>query len=263
MPPETPDDGPSIDGTRLSRARYLQAWDADLEALAAASSDLQRDVPSCPGWLVRDLVEHVIGVYRHKIVALETGSAPPPRDDPWGALDPDDDPVVVLRATYAELRALLLARPDSAGAWTWWPPEQTVGFWVRRMAQETAVHRWDAQAAAHGVDGAEPIDDDVATDGVDELLGWLRWEWPAEAAQDGADGQRVQVSTSVHDWVVTLHPTQARVDPGTADDVVAMLAAAPSDLVLHLWGRPAEGVATTGDLEALRLLRERLAASTD
>lgn len=261
MPHETPDDQPSIDGTRLTRDRYLQAWDADLDALAEAAGDLAREVPSCPGWTVRDLVEHVVGVYRHKIVALETDAAPPQRDDAWGALAADDDPVAVLRSTYADLRALLVARPDPDTTWSWWPADQTVGFWVRRMAQETAVHRWDAEAAAYGVDGAGAVDDDLATDGVDELLGWLAWEWPE--AQQGAAGQRVQVSTPDHDWVVTLDPTQARVAGGTADDVVAMLAAAPSDLVLHLWGRPAEGIATTGDLDALRLLTERLAATTD
>ncbi len=36
------------------------------------------------------------------------------------------------------------------------PREQTVGFWIRRMAQETAVHRWDAESAVSGVDGATP-----------------------------------------------------------------------------------------------------------
>jgi hypothetical protein len=54
MPHETPDDQPSIDGTRLTRDRYLQAWDADLDALAEAAGDLAREVPSCPGWTVRD-----------------------------------------------------------------------------------------------------------------------------------------------------------------------------------------------------------------
>lgn len=258
-----PADPADPSSTRLARERYLEAMDADVEALAACSTDLGLPVPSCPGWTVRDLVGHVVGVYRHKIVALRTDQAPPERDEPWSGLGPDDDPVSALRSAYSELRELLVARPDSAVTWSWWPPEQTVGFWVRRMAQETSVHRWDADAAVHGATGAEPIDDDLATDGVDELLGWLAWEWPPDMAQEGAAGQRVQVSTADHDWVVTLDPTQASIEHGTADDVVAMLAGAPGELVLELWGRPAEGIATTGDLEALRLLRERLAASTD
>ena len=34
---------------------------------AAASGSLSIEVPSCPGWTVRDLVSHVAEVYEHKI----------------------------------------------------------------------------------------------------------------------------------------------------------------------------------------------------
>ncbi len=41
------------------------------------------------------------------------------------------------------------------------------------------------------------------------------------------------------------------------------VAGEPSDLLLHLWGRPGEhGIATMGDPVALALLRERLAMAT-
>jgi hypothetical protein len=187
MPHETPDDQPSIDGTRLTRDRYLQAWDADLDALAEAAGDLAREVPSCPGWTVRDLVEHVVGVYRHKIVALETDAAPPQRDDAWGALAADDDPVAVLRSTYADLRALLVARPDpdtdlvvvagradsgllgaADGAGDRGAPLGRRGRGVRRRTVRA------------------PVDDDLATDGVDELLGWLA----RGSGRRGATGRR-------------------------------------------------------------------------
>ena len=78
---------PSIDGTRLPDERYLELLDADLAALLAASGDLAADVPGCPGWTVRDLLSHVIGVYRHKIVALDTDAQPAPRESgDWGDL---------------------------------------------------------------------------------------------------------------------------------------------------------------------------------
>jgi hypothetical protein len=47
-------------------------------------------------------------------------------------------------------------------------PDQTVGFWIRRMAQETVVHRVDAELAAEVAPGAIP--DDIALDGIDEFL---------------------------------------------------------------------------------------------
>jgi uncharacterized protein (TIGR03083 family) len=252
-------DQPSIDGTRLPDDRYLEVLDDDVEAILAASQDLAVAVPGCPGWDVRDLLSHVIGVYRHKVVALDLGEQPPQRDfGDWGELADDEDPRDVLRIEYAALRERLTARDPLTPTWAWWPTEQTLGFWIRRMAHETAVHRWDAESALHGLDGAAPIPDDVATDGVDELLGWLRWEWGDER-QDDADGQTVLVSTADHSWSLTFEPATVTVTGGGTDGA-AFVAGSPSGLLLHGWGRPGDhGVATLGDTTALRLLRERLA----
>jgi hypothetical protein len=129
------------------------------------------------------------------------------------------------------------------------------------MAQETAVHRWDAESAVAGVDGASPIPDDLATDGVDELLGWLRWEWDDDP-QPEAGGQTVLVSTADHAWTVVLRPTRVTVTGGGTDGG-AFVAGGPSGLLLDVWGRPGDhGVATMGDPIALRLMRERLSAAT-
>jgi uncharacterized protein (TIGR03083 family) len=251
---------PSIDGTRLSPEAYLAHLDADVTALVAAASDLSADVPGCPGWSVADLLSHVVGVYRHKIVALDTDAQPERQgDDDWGVVAPGEDPREVLRQVYAALRERLTARDASASTYAWWPPEQTVGFWQRRMAQETAVHRWDADSAVDGPDSAQPIPDDLAVDGVDELLGWLTWPWDEEP-QPTATGQSVLVSTDDHAWTVTLHPTRVVVVAGGSDTAVALVAGEPSGLLLHLWGRPGEhGIATGGDAAVLELLRERLA----
>lgn len=261
----TDDLGPSIDGTRLTAQRYLDLWAADVTALAeAAAENLSAAVPGCPEWTVEDLVSHVIGVYRHKTAALEAGRAP---DDPetggWGTLQPGEDPIAALQSAYAELRQRLVTRAITDPAWTWWPGEQTVGFWVRRMAQETAVHRWDAQSAVHGSDGAAPIPDDLADDGIDEVLGWLRWEWPDDLALPGAGGQRIAVSSSAHSWTVTVDPTCFAVEAGAPEEpLAAAIVADPSSLLLDLWGRPAGRVAVTGDLEAIGLMRARLRDAT-
>ena len=254
----TPADArPSIDGTGLTTEHYLELLDADLEALLAASADLSADVPGCPGWTVGDLLSHVIGVYRHKSAALSIDAEPERREPGWGELAAGDDPREVLAREYAELRRHLTARDAGVATWSWWPAEQTVGFWVRRMAQETAVHRWDAESAAYGVDAAGEIDADLAADGVDELLGWLRWDW-AEVPQPEARGQRVLVSTGEHSWTLQLDVTAVGVEGGPGE-AVALLAGEPSAVLLDLWGRPGQDVATGGDTEAVRLLRQRLA----
>jgi hypothetical protein len=119
------------------------------------------------------------------------------------------------------------------------------------------VHRWDAETAAHGVAGAGVIDPELADDGIDELLGWLRWGWDDEP-QDDASGQRVLVSTGEHSWTVQLDRTVVGVTGG-AGEAEALVAGEPTAMLLDLWGRPGQDVATGGSTDALRLLRERLA----
>ena len=252
--------------TRLEPAAYVAHLRTDLAALLAASRDLAAEVPGCPGWTVRDLLGHVLGVYRHKLAALrgdvDTDGPGTPADG-WGAVGPGEDVAALLAATGEELAAELGSRDAGAAAWTWWPPEQTVGFWQRRMAHETSVHRWDAQSAAHGPDGADDVDDALATDGVDELLGWLEWPWD-DLPQEDARGHKVLVSTGEHSWLVALDRTAVTVVAvDEVEDADALVAGPPSDLLLHLWDRPiSQGVVSHGDETALRLVRERLRMAT-
>jgi uncharacterized protein (TIGR03083 family) len=257
--------GPSLDGTRLAPDRYFALWAQDFDAFgSAAATDLSIEVPSCPGWTMRDLVSHLVGVYRHKSATLESGKAPGDRESGgWGDLDPDRDPIDELRQAYDDMRGRLSGLSPDAPAATFWPPEQTAGFWMRRMAQETAVHRWDADAAAHGEAKAQPIDEDLALDGVDELLGWLAWEWDDRDALAGAHGQTVVVSSGTHAWTVRLHPTAIVVEGGvTTDDPDAWITGDASDVLLDLWGRTASGVTIAGDADVVSMMRARLDAST-
>lgn len=241
----------------MDYATYVEHVRADGRRLAeAAGGRLGADVPSCPGWSVRDLVRHVAEVYEHKIACTLLQQAPDPWPPEWPA---DRDPVEWLDDAHDRLLEMFERSEPSTPSATWWPPDQTVGFWARRMAHETAVHRADAELAAGTI---TPIDADLATDGVDEILHlMLAGDW-SEAPDDAAMGQRVAVVTGGRTWIVELSREAVAVDEGdqTRD---ATVEGDPSDVVLWLWGRAEDDrVTRSGDAEALRMLRARLVLAT-
>jgi len=236
---------------------YVGHVEADGDLLVtAAAQDLSADIPSCPGWTMRDLVEHVAEVYEHKIACTQLGREPDPWPPEWPA---DRDPIDWLNDARTRLLAMFAEHGPQDPSATWWPPDQTVGFWARRMAHETAVHRVDAQL---GVGQATPVDDDLATDGVDEILTiMLAGDW-SEAPSDEAAGQRVAISTGGRQWIVALEPTFIGVEEGRGQ-AAAAVEGDPSDVLLWLWGRfPDERVSLSGDAATLALLRSRLTLAT-
>lgn len=136
--------------------------------------DLDAPVPGCPGWRLRELAAHLGGV--HRWARLAVLAAPGPGEDPTpragAALA--ERPVPSERAALvdwfedggAELERTLRETDPTMPCWTMAPPE-VAGFWMRRQAHETAVHRWDAQRSAGT---PTPIDPALAADGVAEVV---------------------------------------------------------------------------------------------
>jgi uncharacterized protein (TIGR03083 family) len=255
----------------MDTARYLDclAQDYALFRSAAASASLEASVPSCPDWTVADLVAHVGEVYLHKATVMRDDKWPDPWPPPEHASLP---PVTLLDDGYRELTAEFAARSPDDPSPTWYEPEQTVGFWIRRMAQETVVHRMDAQLTA-GVP-VTPAPDDLAADGVDEVLkrflAYGSRQWPDEYAMlegghlatgDGAD--TVVVTAGQVSWTVRPTAVSVTVTDGRADGARAEIAAAPDAMLCWLWGRVGDDVVTvTGDLDWAAYLRRLLAALT-
>ena len=140
--------------------------EADLLAEVARTTPLDTPVPACPRWDLARLLRHVGRIYRS--TALVTVDGVQPDRDAVGL--PPEDPAEVA-AWFAEsadivLAALATIDPD-APAWNPFGAPGGMGYWPRRMALETAVHRWDAeQAAGH----LSPVDPELAADGTDEAL---------------------------------------------------------------------------------------------
>jgi uncharacterized protein (TIGR03083 family) len=136
---------------------------AEVDAVDAvlARASLTEPVAACPGWSLRELVEHLGGVHRWATQIVQTG-APQQDEGPSGIAD--------LRAWFAdgatELIRTLGASDPEAACWSF-TADRTAGFWRRRQALETAVHRWDAERAV-GEPG--PIDAGLAAAGVTEVV---------------------------------------------------------------------------------------------
>src|ERR687898_262358 len=197
-------------------------------------------VPACQGWAVADLVLHTGMVHRHKLEIVRGRLAEPPR--PWPPPAPARAELLGwYQQGLAELLTVLEDADPEARVWTFHQPDQTVAFWRRRMAQETAVHRVDAESA-HG--DPRPVPPELAADGVSELL---------------------EVFLAPHsegEWQLRLLPAGVEVGRGHAQGDAAASGDA-SDLLLFLWGRAtADPLERSGDPALLPRVRELAAAAT-
>jgi uncharacterized protein (TIGR03083 family) len=230
----------------------------------ARAADLTSPVPTCPGWTLADLVQHVGAVYLHKVECMRLGSHP----DPWPPEGLNEEPPLeLIDRSYAALAAEFAARRPADHAFTWYDPDQSVGFWIRRMAQETVIHRVDAELAA-GVPLA-PIPGDLAADGIDELfVAFIEYGttvWPDEYADTLADaGERtVRVSTPERAWTLRLTTKDVRVVESDVDSPDATIEGRAADVLLWLWSRGGEaGTSIIGDADTVALMRQVLVVST-
>lgn len=240
-------------------AGFLTSLSTDGAALSTVARTVPLDtpVPPCPGWTVADLVGHTGGVHRgrgevvrRRLTTRPDFTAPPP--------PPDADLLDWYDEGLADLVEVLRSTDPAMPMWTWWPPDQTAGFWYRRMAQETVIHRVDAELAA-GQPG--PVEDELAQDGIDELLDcFLSGDWSDEPMP--GDGQRVEVTANDRSWIVTLERTAVGLSRESRE-ALARVSGSPADVLLWLWGRaPDSSVRRTGDETAVRLLREYLVRAT-
>ncbi len=128
------------------------------------------------------------------------------------------------------------------------------GLWARRMAHETAVHLADAELAV----GREVrIAADLATDGIDEWLGFAAGDPGDQPLPLPAEGQTLHVHVTgdapdgTGEWLVTRTAEGLTVEPGHARaDTAVRGPAAPLFLVLMRRLPPAKaGVEVLGDQE--------------
>lgn len=215
----------------MDRATHLEHLRVDSAALlGACRAEPSAPVPSCPGWSRADLLAHVAGVHSWVRTQLSNGPAERVR---FSAIEqpPSGDELPGWYEANAAALIEDLATMDIDATWPTWAGPQPGTFFPRRMAQETAVHRRDADPA--------PLDAALAVDGVDELLDLFAPRLPAERfagvsgtihlhATDGDDG--------AGEWLVHLTPEGIRAEHGHAKGGVALRGTA-GDLLLWTWNR--------------------------
>jgi uncharacterized protein (TIGR03083 family) len=273
----------------MDSARFLECMKADyLRMREVVQGHYPAPVPTCPDWTVADLVRHVAQVYLHKTELMRNGKEP----GQWPPAEfAGTDPVQLLDRGYNAVTAEFAARKASDTTTTWYEPDQTVGFWIRRMAQETVIHRIDAELACGAL--VAPIPEDLSVDGVDELLtiflGWSFTQWPEDftaalkdspghgylVRTDGASESRTVswlIRTATGQLTVAGGPDEDTADEDRADEeptADATLSGTPAAVLRWGWNREAEtapgqvsAVVVSGDPEALAELRRCLVAAT-
>lgn len=228
-------------------------------------------VPTCPDWNAEDLLWHFTDVHGFWAEILRAGAV---SDEDVEAIEANKparpaDRTTTIAMLVERTRFLideLAARSDSDAAWSWFPPDQTVGFTRRMQMHEATMHRVDAELTA-GLDSA-PIPDKVAADGIAHAIEGM-WAW--WGTNPGFDfvpvhGSIELNSTSGQQWLVqpgrwrgTGESGKAYDEPGVklveSGTAVASITGTTEAIYRWLWGRGPEPE-TTGDRESLDALRE-------
>jgi hypothetical protein len=224
-----------------------------VEVVRRATPDVP--VPGASGLTVRESVRHLGDVCEDTLSWLGT---PESSARAWGL--PPEASLAAARdrctARLADLLAEFGTRPATQRCPSWWPEDQTVGFWLRRMVHATTLHRLDIQSAI-GVPPT-PVAEDIALDGIDEILrAWFGHRLNALGIRP-ARVCSVRVEAAARRWWVetgTSHGVVTEPRGAEASAEEAVVAGDPQSVLLWLWGRlPDRAIRTAGDLDAIAQL---------
>ena len=228
---------------------------------------LAAPVPTLEDWNVERVVRHLGKIHQWALgmLDLEPGQT---MDDiaPMAGVPKGPDSLPAYRdAAGALLERLAAEDPDRsclnfAGV-------GTVAWWMRRQAQEVAVHRVDAHDAVHAAGGPapDPLAADGAADGIDEWARFFvaqRWAQRVGTLPDDLTGHTVHIHGTNDpapadgaEWLLTFGTDGVEVEATHAKGDVA-LRGSTNDLLLALWRRrPLTDLDVIGDAAfAQRLL---------
>lgn len=229
---------------------YRTIIDSEVQRLAEVlEQSPTAGVPTCGEWTVADLVAHTSRVHRMAAASLR-GDELVNGYPPTVAFDPSSCSLAdYLTEGLVELNEALDITPATDEVWTF-VGTRPASFWTRRMAAETAVHRWDAENA---VGDARPFEADHAVDMIDEFFDVYVGRKPADAFAD-PDGRTLHLhaTDAEGEWVITRHPDHIEIEHAHAKSTTAVRGGA-SSLLLVVWNRPVQpDVEVFGDASQLQ-----------
>lgn len=238
------------------------ASEGELFASAVEQGDLSVKIPPCPGWDLRELVQHLgmIHLWAAANVAfpatdwLDVHDLPdlvqysPDRASGY----PDDaDPVGWYRETLANLIGVVQSAPADLECFAFLPAPSPLTMWARRQASEIAIHRFDAELSR---DIPSHFDPHFATDMLDELMSGCT---PRPRSVDIGRPEVIHVHAQDTDeyWYVSIGAEQTETSR-QSDHADLALTGTAADLCDLLWNRsPGTSVAMSGNTDLMGLWR--------
>ena len=246
-------------GARLSDLTSSLRREGELLISAAERAGLDSQVPTCPGWRVRDLVHHTGGTHLWAAAHLTEQRREPLGPDETAALTsprPDDDLLLVwYRAAHQRVVEAIEEASPQISCWTFLPAPSPLVFWARRQAHETEIHRADAEAASGSITTVPAV---AALDGIEEML----FGFAARPRQIAVDEPR-RLCLATRDaqaaWMVEIGPAGVSASRASSSECDCRVLDTASNLFLLVWNRrPGDGPEVSGDREVIELWRQSI-----
>lgn len=221
-------------------------------AAVLGAADPAARCPTCPDWNAHDLLWHLTEVHLFWAGVLQSGArtdedvaaieqAKPVRPEELAGL------LALREQATADLLAQLARLDDDEPRWSWWAPDQTVGFTRRMQTYEATFHRVDAELTAGRTVG--PIAADVAAGAVDHCVD-VMWGWmPDWATYEPLVTAAFDATDTGQSWTVEIGHwygvgpesgnefDEPRAVRGTGTATAVTVAASVEQLALWAWTR--------------------------
>jgi uncharacterized protein (TIGR03083 family) len=205
-------------------------------ALSAVGA-LDRPVLHCPGWNVRELLDHLIEVHLFWATIVEQQLQEPPAEGQRVRV-PESEVIARFLDGARHMVQVLKNANQEVPVWTWAPTQSDVAFITRHQIQESAVHHWDTANAAGS---AFTLSSAVACDAIDEFLTFsvASESYPAPDGRPAIGGALgLQCSDVDESWTVRDGDVPRTISfTHGVDEGVPTITATSTEFLLWLFGR--------------------------